>query len=105
MFLSSQKSGQVSGLKVVSADEVWKRRKNGGMYLDREKYDIYGKVIKGCGFVTEARNPDSNEVFKEDFVNLSNSTKSAISTHLFKTKNGKPNKKKVCYLVKPKNKR
>ncbi len=70
------------------------------MYLDRKNYDIYGKVIKGCGFVTEARNPDSNEVFKEDFVNLSNTTKSAISTYLFKTKNGKSNKKKVCYLIK-----
>lgn len=103
--MSSQKAGQVSGLKVVSANDVWKRRKNGAMYLDREKYDFYGKVIKGCGFVTKAQNPDSNEVFKEDFVNLSNTTKSAISTYLFKTKKGKSNNKKVCYLVYSKKKR
>ncbi|MGN0796220.1 MAG: hypothetical protein ACI4MT_04640 [Christensenellales bacterium] len=100
--MSSQKTGRISGLKVVSSDEVWKRRKNGQYYLDRSKYEIFGKVIKGCGFVTEARNPDSNEVFKEDFINLSKATKTAISTHLFKTNNGKTNKRKVCYLVKNK---
>lgn len=101
--MSTTKTGQISGLQVVKSEKVWRRSKNGKHRLDKSNYELFGKVDRGCcGFVCTAVNTDSNNRFKEDFVNTPATTKNSIANFFLKTKNGNSNKRKVAYLVRVK---
>lgn len=97
--MSSNIRGVNRGFKVISSSKAFIKDAKGNYKLNTKKYDFYGKVDrKFSGVVLKAVNPGVKNKFKEDLINISDSTKNDLASHFIDNNS----KKSVAYLVKEK---
>lgn len=95
---------ELAGVKVLSADKVWKHTSTGKPYLD-PKYNVIGKVDSAFpNFVLKANKLGFKTGYIEDTSALTKTTKERLVEHFY-DKKGKRTANKVAYLVREDNKK
>lgn len=95
----SKNKKELSGVKVVSAAEVWRKNYKNGKFSLRKDIDILGKVeLPLSNFVLKANNEDQKTGYIEDVSSLPKRTKDEIVNHFYNNK-GKRTRNTVAYLI------
>lgn len=93
----SKNKKELSGVKVVSASDVWQKRN--GKFRLRKDIDIVGKVeLPLSNFILKANNEERQTGYIEDVSALPVRAKNEIVCHFY-NKQGKRTRNTVAYLV------
>lgn len=93
----SKNKKELSGVKVVSASDVWE--KVGNKFRYRKDVAVVGKVeVTMPNFILKANNPDRKTGFIDDVSALPTRAKNELVNHFYDSK-GKRTKATVAYLI------